>query len=160
MPACNSWWQPAVFVTCVSKDKRARTHWSWRGSRASEVARTRWTDCKAFAKLGYRSLRVYINNIVKNSHIVCQPAENNLSNRRWTGPVFFAGLFTLFCACDGGLERVYPHEYFTGLSVASCHSPQPVGLSGEPKGLSRVQQQLGGLGTQQMRQTLPHSERV
>lgn len=56
MLVCSSWWQPAVFVTCVNRDKTARIHWSRRGSRASGGSRALGTDCKTFAKLGYRSL--------------------------------------------------------------------------------------------------------
>lgn len=41
MPACSSWWQPAVCVTCVSRESRAWIRWSCRGcTGGSEEART------------------------------------------------------------------------------------------------------------------------
>ncbi|TNN80279.1 hypothetical protein EYF80_009604 [Liparis tanakae] len=54
MPAWSSRWQPAVCVTCVSRESRARTRCSCRGPRGPE--RAVCTDCKLFAKLGYKSL--------------------------------------------------------------------------------------------------------
>lgn len=66
MPACSSWWHPAVCVTCVSKDSRARTRWSCRGNRGSEGFSAWCTDCNTFTKAGYRSLW-----------------KNNHSNQRW-----------------------------------------------------------------------------
>lgn len=52
MLVCSSWWQPAVLVTWVSRERRAWTRWSCRGSSGLEESRTPWTDCKDFAKLG------------------------------------------------------------------------------------------------------------
>lgn len=57
-------------------------------------------------------------------------------------------------------ECVHLHVQLAGLSVGGCHRPQPVGLGGDPQGLGWFHQQLGGLDTQQTRQTLPHSKRV
>lgn len=57
MLVCSSWWQPAVFVTWVSRERRAWTRWSCRGSRGLEESKTPWTDCKDFAKPGYSSLK-------------------------------------------------------------------------------------------------------
>lgn len=70
MLVCSSWWQPAVFVTCVSRDTTARIHWSWRGSRGSEDSRTLGTDCRTFTKLGYRSLCVHKHHSVKARDII------------------------------------------------------------------------------------------
>lgn len=40
MVLCSSWWQPAVLVTWVSRERRARTRWSCRGSRGPEEPKT------------------------------------------------------------------------------------------------------------------------
>lgn len=71
-----------------------------------------------------------------------------------TMPVLFVYTCLLLLQC------VHLHKHFTGLSVAGGHSPQPVGLGGEPDGLGRVQQQLVGLGTQQVGETHPRTRGV
>lgn len=70
MAACSSWWQPAVFVTCVSSDKTAKIRWICRGSTVCGISRTRWTDCRTVARLGYRSLWVQISDVVNGRKII------------------------------------------------------------------------------------------
>lgn len=54
----------------------------------------------------------------------------------------------------------YLHICVTGLAVAGCHGPQPVGLGGEQQCLAGLEQQLTGLWAQHAGEALPHAQRA